>query len=397
MPTIDKTGTMCAFAWSGIEIDAKGAVRPCCEYEGLLRDDCGREINVAESSLAEITNCRDLRDLREKMLAGDRPIQCQKCWIEQDNGKETTLRNFANSKIDLDSDNLTLDPGPLQHIGIALGNICNLRCRICGPWASSVWASDEIRRLGKERSQQEQIWLRQGAWPGKVKEFWNEFSHSTDVKILSFYGGEPFMSPDHLDILENFCATGSNARIDIKYSTNATVFPEKYISVLEKFKNINIAFSLDDIGKRFEYQRKNAIWNETIGIINRFLEIKHIRYSIICTVSVFNVLYLNEIIDEFTSRWPMVPIRFNVLRLSEFNSILYAPVEFKNAVKDHVSGRKYPEYVQPQIDQLVSLLYEHDSSSAHWNDLRREISKFDQFRNERLRDSHPELADFLGI
>lgn len=398
MPTIDKTGTICAFAWAGIEIDAKGAARPCCDYEGLLHDDQGRELNVAETPLSDIVNCSELRDLREKMLAGQRPVACQKCWTEQDSGNGSmSLRHHANSKIDLTTDDLGQAPEPLQHVGIALGNICNLRCRICGPWASSVWASDEIRRLGREKSQQEQIWLRQGAWPAKAQDTWLNFSQGDDIRFLSFYGGEPFMSPDHLDILKKFCDAGSNEKINIRYSTNGTLFPEKYIDVLEKFKNIHISFSLDDIDKRFEYQRKNAKWTETVRVVDRFLNIKNIHYSINPVVSVFNALYLGEIINRFARLWPRVPIKLNVLRLSEFNSILYAPRELKDLVRDRLSGRQYPGYLQTQIDQVISLMYSHDSDTGHWQDLKNEISKFDQFRNENLRDSHPELADFLGL
>ena len=36
------------------------------------------------------------------------------------------------------------DPKDIQFLDLKLGNICNLKCRICGSWSSSKWASELI-------------------------------------------------------------------------------------------------------------------------------------------------------------------------------------------------------------------------------------------------------------
>ena len=178
---------------------------------------------------------------------------------------------------------------------------------------------------------------------------------------------------------------------------SATVFPEKYTNTLKKFKNIHISFSIDDIDQRFEYQRKNAIWAETVNTVGQFLELKNINYSIHCTVSVFNALYLGDIVSQFVQQWPDMHVNLQVLRRDKFNSILYAPVEFKKAVKQNLSEHTFPPYLETQIDQITNMMFDHDSDHNIWNDLKKEVIKIDQFRNENLQDSHPELYHYIQI
>ena len=394
MTTIDHTGTICARAWSGIDIDARGTVRPCCEFGEVLVDAHGQEFNVSKNTLHEILHSDHIKQLRSQMLAGERPKACSKCWQEQDAGGSNTLRHVSNQKISLDSSRLSANAEPIQAIGIALGNVCNLKCRICGPWASSSWASDEIKRLGKSNSVWEQQLLKQGAWPSKSDNFWNELkTHTDQLTTISLYGGEPFMSPEHLYILDIL----SNNNVSVTYHTNGTVFPEKYIDIFKKFKKVNVYFSIDDVGSRFEYQRKNAKWHQVVENINRFREIPNVHCAIHCTVSVFNALYLREIFDHFDQLWPNIDCNINILQVIEYHSILYAPVEFKQAVSDRLQISQLNKNVSTKCKHLISLMSDSPSNHQLWKDLKENIITIDTFRNENIQHSHAELAAFLGL
>ena len=41
------------------------------------------------------------------------------------------------------------DYGEVKFVDLKLGNLCNLKCRICGSWSSSKWAKEEIDLLNK--------------------------------------------------------------------------------------------------------------------------------------------------------------------------------------------------------------------------------------------------------
>ena len=97
-------------------------------------------------------------------------------------------------------------------------------------------------------------------------------------------GGEPFMVPEHFQLLERLVEDPSidTSTIAIGYNTNGTYFPtEENINLYKNFKKVHFALSIDDVGARFEYQRKLAKWEEVkLNIIN-FKKISHntVRFS----------------------------------------------------------------------------------------------------------------------
>jgi MoaA/NifB/PqqE/SkfB family radical SAM enzyme len=396
MPTIDVSGTVCVLAWNGLEIDSKGNARICCQYQGLLQDNSGDDFNVSRHSIDEIRKSKSLQDLRQQMLAGDKPSTCQKCWQDEASGKSVSLRQWANSQFQLDPAQIGEQPAALESMGIALGNVCNLRCRICGPWASSVWAVDEIRRLGKSHSHNEKMMLEQGAWPIKSATFWPDFErHLGTIKHLSFYGGEPFMVPKHLEILDKLATTNTAGEISLLYSTNATIFPSKHVDFFAKFKKVTIRCSVDDIGQRFEYQRKNADWQETQQVIGQYLSVKKLHVTIACAVSVYNALYLQEILENFQQLWPKININLDMVVLDKYHCIANAPEEFKNAVRDRLNIETFDSDLQNQLKYILNSMYSAPSDPKHWNDFKQVVKTIDNFRGELLAQSHPELADFL--
>ena len=57
---------------------------------------------------------------------------------------------------------------------------------------------------------------------------------------------------------------------DIHYNTNGTQLPPREIFDLWKqFKRVEIAFSIDDVGEPFEYQRHPANWKEVNHNLNQ--------------------------------------------------------------------------------------------------------------------------------
>jgi len=394
----DLTGTMCARVWDNFDIDAKGAIRPCCEFEGLLADQNQKECNVTTHSIEEIINCEDLKKLRSDMLNGRRPTACNKCWSVEDAGHKQSLRQHSNKNSLLDSRQLSVHAMSLQNLGIALGNICNLKCRICGPWASSLWASDEIRRLGNTVAVWEKDLLKKGAWPQKATDFWQDLKHHcSNIRTINFYGGEPFINIHHLEILNESIKDTQWKDISVYYATNGTVFPAKHLDILRKFRQVNIRISIDDVGQRFEYQRKNARWNEVVQNVDLFRTVPEFNLIIACTVSVFNALYIDEILHDFQARWPDLKCDLQVVRLAHYHSILYAPVDFKRTVERRLDISKFSTETQHQLQAIVSLMQAHDSQPTYWEELRENILQIDKFRKETLRLTHKELADFLNL
>jgi MoaA/NifB/PqqE/SkfB family radical SAM enzyme len=163
----------------------------------------------------------------------------------------------------LPDEHWTVDAKPLMFLDLKLGNICNLKCRICGSWSSSQYATEEITWTDPSDRKQSMAYqmLRAGAWPRENQNFWQEIDQClTDIRYIEFTGGEPFMIDEHFDMLQGIVDRGIAHQVEIHYNTNGTHFPERGPDIWRHFKTVEIAFSVDDIGARFEYQRTNAAW-----------------------------------------------------------------------------------------------------------------------------------------
>jgi hypothetical protein len=96
-------------------------------------------------------------------------------------------------------------------------------------------------------------------------------------------------------------AQGIANNIEIHYNTNGTQWPEQAEDIWKHFKLVEIAFSIDDVEQRFEYQRSNARWDTVCENIDKFRQLRarysNIRLQVCCTVNVFNVYYLETVAD----------------------------------------------------------------------------------------------------
>ena len=72
---------------------------------------------------------------------------------------------------------------------------------------------------------------------------------------------------------------GFAENIEIHYNTNGTHFPEEFIETWKKFRKVEIAFSIDNLGERFEYERSGAKWEEVEANIQRFHALKKIGHN----------------------------------------------------------------------------------------------------------------------
>ena len=130
---------VCPLPWTSLEVDVNGGASPCCLYKGSVPG-----VKVYEQNLKSIQKHAYMENLRAEFKKGLRPEGCQSCWQEEDAGK-TSKRQNSIYKMKKSLTNWTPDSEPtLKFIDFKLGNVCNLKCRICGSWSSSKWAQEEI-------------------------------------------------------------------------------------------------------------------------------------------------------------------------------------------------------------------------------------------------------------
>jgi len=392
----------CVLPWISIEASPIGTVRPCCLADDEILDDTGNKFELSNANFADIQNSRHMRVLREQFIAGERPQTCRKCWNEERGGRTSKrMHTLDRLKHSIKDTEWTTEAKPLMFLDLKLGNICNLKCRICGSWSSSQFATEEISQLPREEQKSSHAYqmLRAGAWPRENQQFWQQIdSVLTDIRYIEFTGGEPFMIDEHFDMLQGIIDRGIAHQVEIHYNTNGTQWPERGEAIWRHFKTVEIAFSIDDIGKRFEYQRTNANWSDVCANLDRFRDLrechKNIVLQICTTVNVFNVRYLDQVaqwIDKNKESFNFV--YWNMMHDAWYFSIATLPATAKAGITKHLRSADVPLQYREEFDRITDFMNTGASTDGFM--LRMKIADLDRKRNQNLRDVAHELADLI--
>jgi MoaA/NifB/PqqE/SkfB family radical SAM enzyme len=391
----------CVLPWISLEASPIGTVRPCCLADNEIVDNNGNKFHLSGASFDQIQNSRHMIELRQEFLDGKRPQTCRKCWMEERAGRTSkrmhTLDRLKHSVLDTE---WTVDAKPLMFLDLKLGNICNLKCRICGSWSSSQFASEEVNDAPPEEKKQTFAYqmLRAGAWPQENPQFWSEIDRILDnIRYIEFTGGEPFLIREHFDMLQGIVDRGIAHQVEIHYNTNGTQFPERAPEIWRHFQTVEIAFSIDDIGARFEYQRSNAVWAEVEANIERFRQLQrsmpNIRLQCCTTVNIFNVRYLDGVANWIATQG-FDFVYWNMMHDAWYFSIGCLPDVVKQAIERHLRSTDIPPQYTQEFDRIIDFMNRGASTDGFMTKMK--IADLDRKRQQHLCDVEPELAHLLN-
>jgi len=386
----------CVLPWVSLETSPIGTVRPCCLAEDEIKNTDGKKYSLLSTDLNEVHNSAYMKKLRQEFLEGKKPQTCRKCWNEERSGRTSKRMHTLNRLKHIVKDTKwTADAKPLLFIDFKLGNICNLKCRICGSWSSSTFASEEVKFEGKDSFHYQM--LKDGAWPRRNQKFWSEIDKLMhQVRYLEFTGGEPFMIQEHFQLLQKMVDCGIAQNIEIHYNTNGTHFPENAEEIWSHFKLVEIAFSIDDVEKRFEYQRANAVWSEVNINIDRFEAMRerntNIQLQVCSTVNVFNVMYLEGLANWIDNR-SFDFIYWNMLHEAYYHSVGTLPERAKELASNKLLSANVSDFHMKEFVKIVDFI--NAGVSLDGQILRMKIADVDWRRQQDLRIHHQELADAI--
>jgi MoaA/NifB/PqqE/SkfB family radical SAM enzyme len=391
----------CVLPWVSLEASPIGTVRPCCLADDELLNDAGEKFSLLTADFDSIQNSQAMTRLREEFLAGKRPQTCRKCWNEERAGRTSkrmhTLDRMKHMGI---SGEWTRDAKPLMFLDLKLGNICNLKCRICGSWSSSQFATEEINDAppAEKKNTYAYQMLRAGAWPRENQSFWHEIDSAlNDIRYIEFTGGEPFMIDEHFDMLQGIVDRGIANQVEIHYNTNGTQWPERGPDIWRHFKTVEVAFSIDDVGKRFEYQRTNADWAVVLDTITSFqylqTQMPNLRLQCCSTVNVFNVRYIDQL-----AHWIVLQkfdfVYWNIMHDAWYFSVATLPDSAKAAITEHLRSADVPPQYREEFDRIINFMNNGASTDGFMT--RMKIRDLDRKREQNLCSVAPELAAILN-
>lgn len=391
----------CVLPWISLEASPIGTVRPCCLADDELLDDSGQKFSLLTASFASIQNSASMRELRDQFLAGERPQTCRKCWSEERAGRTSKrMHTLDRLKHVIGDQTWTQDAKPLMFLDLKLGNICNLKCRICGSWSSSQFATEDIAQLPQEQKKQSHAYtmLKAGAWPRENESFWREIDqHLNEIRYIEFTGGEPFLIEQHFAMLAGIVDRGIAHQVEIHYNTNGTVFPEQAAHIWRHFKTVEIAISIDDLGPRFEYQRTNALWHEVQTNLRKFKTLRdnyhNIQLQCCSTVNIFNIRYIDQL-AVWVAEQGFDFVYWNMMHDAWYFSIATLPDVAKKALTDHLLNAPIPPQYQEEFAGIVDFMNGGASTDGFMTCMK--IRDLDQKRNSDFGVTCAEMAQLIN-
>lgn len=379
------SSTRCPMPFIGIDIETNGLVKPCCIYEGSIG-------NINDQNLDEIWNSQELKQIRNDLESGKKIAGCRQCWVE-----EKSTNNSKRIRELAQFDDSVYSQPQLKRLDLKLGNTCNLKCRICNYESSSLFNSEnqqikkayptvDVRVISKENADRYK-WHRNN-------NFWSDLLvYGAQIEQLDLMGGEPLLDKYHQDILQHLIDQDLAKNITVNYTTNGTIVPD--FEVLRKFKQCCFTVSGDAIGKRFEYNRYPAKWDEFVRNLH---QIRKQADSILVSYSVSNysLFGIPDALDYYSAH--NFKIWFNYVHLLESSNAQNLLPELKEQFKDIVAARRNEDWKKTgvDIDEVINFIDVQENE----NEFRKFIKHCqlrDKYRNQDFREYLPEFAPYANL
>jgi MoaA/NifB/PqqE/SkfB family radical SAM enzyme len=391
----------CMAPWVHMSVWQTGDAYPCCIYHWDMPVD-----NINRSGLKGAWNSEKMRELRLRMLSNEPSEGCKKC-INYDKQGIISYRHKMNTEyahhrdlINTTQEDGTVDKMNLAYFDIRFSNLCNMKCRSCGPHFSSKWAEDVI---GKP----EIVEINHA-------DMWEEIEEALpSIEEIYFTGGESLFMPQHYRLLDMLIERGLKPRLT--YNSNATRLSLKGKHIKDYWKhfdNIFYCVSLDQVGPKAEYTRNGQTWdtvyNNLCWIRDNFEQgyDKGVVIQPNPTISVLNIMDLRRIINFLFDNGLATDYDINMNNLlvgPEWLSCTILPKHLKQLaqenlelLKEDVDKRKmYPqrrEFLHSAIDNVI--VYMNDRDDTHLiPKFKEEMQKLDLKRGENFTMVFPELKD----
>jgi hypothetical protein len=383
--------------------------------------------------------------VREQMMRGERPQECEYCWKVEDMGQEHISDRVFKSVIYSDEElqaaqamgaNADVD---LKTLEIAFDATCNFACSYCNPSFSTTWMSD-VRVNGPYQNlvsdgggafQQDGSWAQPyglknegNPYVAAFMDWWeNDLQHSlTELRIT---GGEATMSPDFWKLMD-WWKTHPECEVQLAVNSNLGAKPsliQRLCDTSHSFKKFELYTSNESFGAQAEYIRDGLVWDTWIANIHKMLTEGNVRnLNMMMTINSLCLFSITEFMDE------MLLIKgkygrnhcfmsFNILRFPSFMSVVTLPEAIRHERANHLEDwLQYNWFTQPGTDRGRGLLHQmefegierliaylrevHEGHSytssidSRLRDFKSFFMQYDERRGKDFKTAFPMLADW---
>ena len=278
---VNNSKHFCVLPWVHFHAWPDSRVMPCCVADSnmpVAKVD-------GDQTILEMMNSDRYKEIRTEMLEDKEVPECKRCYDLELIGV-WTMRKSHNKRrgadyVDYMSESTNADGSlsdfQMKYMDIRFSNLCNMKCRSCGPDCSSLWAQEFKDKRGKEMWDEYFPDRKVVINNNEDQKFMVKLKpYLADVTEVYFAGGEIIITPEHYECLEYWIESGQAEHIELNYTTNfSTLHGYKNKDLLtywSKFKNIQVWASLDAHGDLAECIRKGTDWEKTVANIKKLKE-----------------------------------------------------------------------------------------------------------------------------
>lgn len=282
---MNKPENLCLAPWTHTYLSPQTERRLCCASREPAQN-FKQYIDTKEGTneynpqtLEEYWNGENIRRIRMQMLNDEVPPECVVCdkkLLNNDVYRDYFTHLFAHKWEDVivntDYDGYTsMKPVSWDY---RFSNLCNFKCRMCGPMLSSSWET-EARKQGKiepwmEPSVKKSIEKFQST---VVEEEFSQAVEEHRIEEIYWVGGEPLMYEQHWKYMQRIIELGDGQGLYARYNTNLSRVSYKgidlYDDILSKIRDWQICASIDGTGAVGEYIRTGLKYNEWLEYFKR--------------------------------------------------------------------------------------------------------------------------------
>ena len=377
-------------------------ISPCCAYSG----------NLKFNSKEQYWNSDQLKNIQKNFLDNKQDKGCWDCWDKEKRGY-SSLRQHSNQIYQSHVDEIKNGKKFTTpfYLDLRLGNLCNLKCRMCvSEWSSQI--ADEILKnpnenWGNDNPSEKIIQLDDDTW--KLLDKWIPY-----VRRVFMTGGEPTIIKRNLDYIQKIISSGYSKNIELIFTTNATNVNNDFLKLAAQFDKIHFSVSIDGVKELANYIRFPSDWNKIKE--NLYSIGQHdVGIAINTTVQWLNMTRLNhmfEFIEEYVASKPkqFAGIWFQLVQHPEYLDPMYAPKFMKEkAIQDidkflntsvMLNDKKFNNILHGEfkksLEQTRDFLTDNIENTKHVDLFLSKMRVLDRLRGQNLMDILPEFKQLGG-
>jgi len=424
--------TFCPYPWISIMTQPTGTVSWCCVARDNFKQDDGSMVDLNRGhKIEDVWNSNHMRKIRKQMIEGDVVKGCEHCYDLEDMGFPSYRTNYIRDWFEYSgkgeeihdiiersiNNDYRVEEAPM-YLDFRLGNMCNLKCRMCQPQNSSQ-IQKEYKKIENADPDAAQFIKDNFTWGQFVDELTNweddpEFLRQVEewlpgVVKLYFTGGEPTIIERVYWILEKCVEMGIAKDIELVFNSNMTNIQKRFLDLVEQFKNVLMCISVDAYGHENEYIRGASHWSRVEKNLRAYCASDVVGTVLFSPViQIYNVLTITKLLDFIES----LEIEYGREVFVTFLICDYpTSLDFRNCpeqVREVAAGRleqwlqrskvlkNRPENVQ-SIEATIKALKEN--RKENWRQELLTFGKYtdmlDKQRDESMEEALPELYNLM--